>query len=192
MRARLDPNLVQLEEKRIMDRARAAIEEGDDDEDSDGAGEGGGDDDGDGQHEGVSNNGDGGGGSGGGGGGGGRRRRTIAARRVKKNRYASVVKKLFVDLNEYRVARSGESAAWSYRCVLDGHVLWEPSALGKRPSSTSRRSKYIRCDNYDVFLHHQPLCAPLAFARDCLRLPVIVPCFAERSAVANLLPSLIF
>ena len=174
-----------------MDRARAAIEEGDDDEDSDGAGEGGGDDDGDGQHEGVSDNGDGGGGGSGSGGGGGGRR-TIAARRVKKNKYASVVKKLYVDLNEYRVARGGESAAWSYRCVLDGHVLWEPSALGKRPSSTSRRSKYIRYDNYDVFLHHQPLCAPLAFARDCLRLPVIVLCFAERSAVANLLPSHVF
>lgn len=66
-------------------------------------------------------------------------------------RYKSVIKLLFTDCKEYRPSKTGKSGSWKMRCLLDKGELWEPSLRNKAPTSTSRRSKYIRVNHPRVW-----------------------------------------
>ena len=84
-------------------------------------------------------------GEGGAGGGGGACARKRAGKKNRSKRYQSVVKRLFVDLNQYQEAGTGRTGKWAFKCILDGSVQWQPSVKNKKPNSTGRLAKWIRC-----------------------------------------------
>lgn len=60
---------------------------------------------------------------------------------ASSSKYKSVIKLLFTDCKEYRPSRTGKTGSWKMKCLLDQHLLWEPSPKEKAATSTSRRSK---------------------------------------------------